>query len=139
VIETLKLFGLEGELKGLNDIVVNGRKISGCAQTRKNNIILQHGTFLIDFDISKITDILTPSTVKFADKSSSDVTSRMISLANILGYTPTHEQVKENIIKGFEKAFDISISNGTLSDGENNLVQELLERKYYNTEWNFRR
>ncbi|UCH89396.1 MAG: lipoate--protein ligase family protein [Thermoplasmata archaeon] len=139
IIETLKLFGLIGELKGLNDVVIGDKKISGCAQTRKGNIILQHGTFMMELDASKISQILTPSTTKFRDKVSTDVCSRLTCLANILGYTPSHKDVKNKLIQGFENAFNVKITIGTLTEQENVLVEELLERKYHNQQWNFKR
>jgi len=139
VIETLNLFGLRAELSGLNDITIAGKKISGCAQTRKNNVILQHGTFLIDLDRTRITEILTPSTVKFQDKNIDDVNGRITSLTSLLGYVPTHDQVKRNIVLGFEKAFRVKIEKGSLLQDEIGLVEDLLGRKYNNNEWNFRR
>lgn len=139
VIEALKFFGLNAEIQGLNDIVINNRKISGCAQTRKSNIILQHGTFLIDFDRSRVSQILTPSTMKFSDKNVKGPNGYMTSLANILGYAPTHDEVKKNLIWGFEKAFNIKLTKGQLLKDEENLVKDLLNRKYNNSSWNFRR
>jgi lipoate-protein ligase A len=139
ILETLKLFGLEGELKGMNDVVISGKKISGCAQTRKKNIVLQHGTFLMDLDTTRISEVLTPNTVKLGDKTSMDIIGRLTCLAKILGYTPTHDEVKSKLIKGFEKAFNVSVEPGELTGKEQNLVDELLDRKYHNTQWNFRR
>ena len=139
VLETLRLFGLSPEIKGLNDIVINDKKISGCAQTRKNNYILQHGTILIDFDTNRISQILTPSAVKFQDKKIADITDRMTSLSNLLGYVPTQDEVKNNLVRGFTNAFGVTIENGKLSDAESTMITELLERKYHNSDWNFRR
>jgi lipoate-protein ligase A len=139
VVETFKLFGLPAEIRGLNDIIINGKKISGCAQTRKNNVILQHGTFLLDFDLSRISQILTPSNIKLQDKRSANILDQITSLANLLGYTPSHDEVKKNIIQGFENAFDVKIVKGTLTNDEKEYVDELLIRKYHNSDWNLRR
>ncbi|RLF89943.1 lipoate--protein ligase family protein, partial [Thermococci archaeon] len=46
LVDALKDLGLNAEFSGLNDIVVNGKKISGSAQTRRKGVILQHGTFM---------------------------------------------------------------------------------------------
>jgi lipoate-protein ligase A len=139
VIETLKLFDLSAELTGLNDITIDGKKISGCAQTRKNNIILQHGTFLIDLDRNLVTDILTPSRLKFQDKSADDLNGRITCLSSLLGYSPTLDELKQKIIMGFETAFKVRIEKGELTVDEKALVEDLLGRKYHNNEWNFRR
>jgi lipoate-protein ligase A len=139
VLETLKLFGLSPQISGLNDIVIDDKKISGCAQTRKNNYILQHGTILIDFDTARMCQLLTPSVMKFQDKNIEDVAGRMTSLSNLLGYVPTHAEVRDNLVQGFANAFGVTLENGELSEHEGKLVTELLERKYHNSDWNFRR
>jgi lipoate-protein ligase A len=84
-------------------------------------------------------EILTPSAVKFIDKSTLGICDRMTSLANLLGYTPTHEEVKNKIVMGFENAFNVKLNRGSLTEKEDELVQELLERKYSNSQWNYRR
>ncbi len=43
----LRALGMPAEFKPINDITVNGRKISGNAQTRRFHGILQHGTLLV--------------------------------------------------------------------------------------------
>src|SRR3989344_5599290 len=48
VIVGLQQFGLAGQFVPINDILVNDKKISGNAQTRRNGCILQHGTILMD-------------------------------------------------------------------------------------------
>jgi lipoate---protein ligase len=42
----------------LNDITVNNKKVSGNAQTRRNGVLLQHGTILLDIDIDKMFSVL---------------------------------------------------------------------------------
>jgi len=139
VLECLKLFGLSPEFEGLNDVVISGKKISGCAQTRKKNVILQHGTILLDLDIDKMARLLTPSKMKFSDKNVVNLKNRLTCLSELLDYVPTHTEVKRNLIAGFENAFDVTIEPGKLSREECSLVEDLLERKYTNHDWNFRR
>ena len=44
IVEALKGLGLDAEASGRNDILVNGRKVSGTAQRIFKNRILHHGT-----------------------------------------------------------------------------------------------
>ncbi len=46
---------------GTSDVVVMGKKISGSAQRRSWNILLQHGTFLLDFDKAEWVDVIKVS------------------------------------------------------------------------------
>jgi lipoate-protein ligase A len=44
--------------RGHTDLVINGRKFSGNAQRRKTNAVLFHGTFLLDFTVDIIEELL---------------------------------------------------------------------------------
>jgi lipoate-protein ligase A len=57
VVDCLKDLGFEAN-SPLNDIAVNNKKVSGNAQTRRNGVLLQHGTILLDIDIDKMFSVL---------------------------------------------------------------------------------
>ena len=54
VIKGLKHLWIESKYAPINDIIVNSKKISGNAQTRKLKTVLQHGTILMDVDVDKM-------------------------------------------------------------------------------------
>ncbi len=62
VLDALKFaFAKEGimlERKGISDLVLRGKKVSGNAQRRKRNRFYVHGTVLYDFDINNIQSLL---------------------------------------------------------------------------------
>ena len=68
IIDSLTMLGIQSEFKPINDIVVNGKKISGNAQTRRNGILLQHGTILVDLDVKKMFSLLKVGKEKISDK-----------------------------------------------------------------------
>lgn len=43
---------------GHTDLAINGRKFSGNAQRRRKNFLLFHGTFLLNFDLALISELL---------------------------------------------------------------------------------
>ena len=51
IMKGLGNIGIESQYIPINDIISNGRKISGNAQTRKQKTVLQHGTVLMDVDV----------------------------------------------------------------------------------------
>ena len=53
----VKTWGLSGEIEtqGISDLTLNGRKFSGNAMRRGKKFFLFHGTFLYQFDLSKIS------------------------------------------------------------------------------------
>ena len=46
IIDALKSIGINAEYAPINDITVDGKKISGNAQTRRDGAVLLHGTIL---------------------------------------------------------------------------------------------
>ena len=58
VVNALRSLGIAAEHRPLNDVVVNGRKISGSAQTRKAGVVLQHGTIIVDSDIDLMMRVI---------------------------------------------------------------------------------
>lgn len=48
------------EVMGITDLVRYERKFSGNAQRRKRHFLLFHGTFLLDFDIARVQELLHP-------------------------------------------------------------------------------
>ncbi len=50
ILDGLRTIGIEGQFIPINDLLVNGKKFSGNAQTRKRGVLLQHGTILLDVD-----------------------------------------------------------------------------------------
>jgi len=65
VIDALKEIGLVATFSGLNDISINEKKISGNAQTRKEKIVLQHGTILLSINKKLFANSLKFSKVKY--------------------------------------------------------------------------
>lgn len=54
----LRQLGLDIELRGISDLVLAGRKISGNAQRWQKNAFIHHGTFLFGFDLDLIGTLL---------------------------------------------------------------------------------
>lgn len=58
VTAALKNLGVNAELSGRNDIVVEGRKISGNAQFSTKGRMFSHGTLLFDSEIESVVSAL---------------------------------------------------------------------------------
>ena len=50
IIAALDARGVAVKHKGISDLAINGKKVSGNAQKRRRNAILHHGTLMYDFD-----------------------------------------------------------------------------------------
>jgi lipoate-protein ligase A len=139
IVEGLAGLGIQAEFVPLNDIIVNGKKISGSAQTRRNRTILQHGTVLIDTDVEKMFSILRVPSEKIKDKLIIDVKERVTSIKNVMSEKISFEEVCSALAKGFEKSLNMELNEGELKDTEIALAEEIKMARYSNPEWNHRR
>ncbi len=136
VIRGLKSLGMEPHFVPINDILVNGKKISGNAQTRRNGVLLQHGTILYSTDVKKMFSVLRVSKEKMSDKLIKSAEERVTSVTKEKPGTSMAE-LYEAVLKGFTDGRD-SVS-GSLTTAEEARSIELAEKVYNNKEWNFSR
>lgn len=135
IIDGLKNLGIEAQFVPINDIVVNGKKVSGNAQTRRRGVLLQHGTILYDLNVRKMFSLLKVSQEKISDKMIKSVEERVTKLLDF-GNFPM-EEVYSALLKGFTHGKDFEI--GQLTQTEVAWAKELAETKYRSHEWNFMR
>lgn len=137
VVEGLRKLGLPAEFKPINDIVVNGKKVSGNAQTRRGGMILQHGTVLLEADVKKMFSILKVPDEKIRDKMIAAVEERVTSVEREAKKKIGFKETKAAMIKAFKEGFDLA--EGELSKEELGKAAELSKSKYSKREWNFMR
>ena len=78
--QALLALGVKAELSGRNDILVDGRKVSGYAKRVYKDRLMVHGTLMFDVDIDCLTRVLTPPTSKLESKGIASVKSRVLNL-----------------------------------------------------------
>jgi len=133
LVDALESLGLNAGFSGLNDIVANGKKISGSAQTRRKGVILQHGTFMYSTRLEILGKVLRVSRVKLADKGVSSIWERVTTLEREgikLNRWEAYELLREHFFSAFE------LEEGELTDYELELAEELIEKRYGNRKWN---
>src|SRR5208337_106311 len=85
IVSGLGTIGINADFVPINDIAVDGRKISGNAQTRKEGVLLQHGTVLYDVDVRKMFSVLNVSAEKISDKMIKSAEERVTSVTRHVG------------------------------------------------------
>ena len=134
IVEALRALGLQAEASGRNDILVDGRKVSGTAQRVARNRILHHGTLLFDSDASMVAGALNVDPEKFRSKSAQSVRSRIGNIRSFL---------KEDMdLPAFWSYLKTALAGSglvqeSLSPEELKEVCALRESKYNTWEWNF--
>jgi len=135
----LRRLGVPAEFKPINDIVAQGKKMSGNAQTRGMNVVHQHGTILRKVNPALMFRVLNVPSEKIRDKLIKSVKERVTSINDILGREVSFKELKDALIHGFEDSFGIELTPGDVTDFEENLAQRLKAEKYATKEWNFKR
>lgn len=135
VIQALRALGVPAEDSGRNDIVVGGRKISGCAQVIEGGRLLHHGTLLFSADLEAAEQALCPAPEKFVSKSTKSVSSRMTNLAPLLppgrrmGILQFRDYLARAVAPEGQKI--------VLDPGARREIRRLAEEKYRSWEWTY--
>jgi lipoate-protein ligase A len=117
----------------LNDILVNNKKVSGNAQTRRNNTLLQHGTILLNVDFDKMFSVLNVPSEKIKDKMLENVKSR------VMGLNKTFEEVADKLKVSFSEKFNSQFIVDDLTDKEKKDTEKLVTKKYSAYQWNWKK
>jgi lipoate-protein ligase A len=139
IINGLNNLGVKSTYAPINDILVNNKKISGNAQTRKLNTVLQHGTILTDVDVEKMFQLLKVPNEKIKGKLIANVKERVTSLTHEMNTDFSFESVSNALQSGFEETFDISLIPGELTQEEKKLASSFKDNYFGTKEWNHQR
>jgi len=102
IINALAVFGIKAEKSGRNDILVNGRKVSGSAFKQNIDRSFHHGTLLLGADLTRLSNYLNPSKKKLISKGVKSVRSRVANLSELVPEI-NHELVCDAIKEAFFK------------------------------------
>ena len=137
MMKALQALGVPATLSGRNDILVEGKKVSGFAKRVCKNRLMVHGTLMYNVDVDVLTHVLNPSKTKLQSKGIASVRSRVTNLCN---YLP-----KLSDIQAFKNRLEEILSNN-YSDAEYKLseadlahIQQLTDEKFATWEWNYGR
>ena len=132
VIEYLKTLGVEATFSGRNDILVDGKKISGTAETVYKNRIMHHGTLLFESDYNTIEKVLSPSKVKIESKGIKSVKSRVTGVKEHLKSPLSISEFKSGLCEFLKKELEEYLFTGADLERINNLATN----KYSTFAWN---
>ena len=135
VISALRKLGLSAEVSGRNDIVANGRKISGNAQTVVNGRILHHGTLLFNADVSVLSKALSPDPEKIASKGIKSVSSRVANVNDLIGREVSCEEIYSLIRCEVQSLY--GAKDYKLNKTEIERAKKLADDKYRTWEWTY--
>jgi lipoyl(octanoyl) transferase len=118
------------------EVTVDGRKLVGSAQTRRRNVVLQHGTLPLYGDITRLIDYLNLPSDAERDLLRVKLTGRAITLHQALGRRVELDDAVSAMRAGFAGALNLELTPGELTAEERRWAEELRQERYSQTEWN---
>ena len=137
VIQALNDMGVPAEFQGRNDIVVEGKKISGNAQAWYKGKMLHHGTILFDVDLAFVASVLNVKQDKIQSKG---IKSNRARVTNILPYLSTKmdmEAFKNHLLEQLMGKKVTSMDIIPMSHEILEWVQTRQKEKFATHEWNY--
>lgn len=121
------------------ELVVEGRKVAGSAQTRQKGVILQHGAILLDLDEDKLIQTFKFSSDAVRDRVKASLSQKAVAINKIIQKPVSIDECKIAFKEGFEDALHIELVEYTLTEEQERYVKELETKRYANEEWNFKK
>ena len=137
LMKALQSLGVPATLSGRNDILVEGKKVSGFAKRVCKNRLMVHGTLMYKVDVDVLTHVLHPSATKLQSKGVSSVRSRV---ANLCDYLPEITDIQifsqrlEEILSCHYADAEYKLSEQDLAN-----IRRLRDEKFATWEWNYGR
>lgn len=123
------------EVPSAYEIVVGGKKLIGSAQARKKEGVLQHGSFPLHGDLTRITQALVfpdePARAAAANK----LLSRATTAESVTGQVLAWETAAKAFVEAFESQLGLKFERGELTSAEKTRAEELLQKKYDHPDW----
>ncbi len=136
VVDALGKLGVQAELSGRNDILAEGRKVSGNAQFATKGRMFSHGTLMFDTEIDAVVSALKVKKDKIESKGIKSVRSRVANISEFLKEPMTIEAFRMEILKSIFGGEDkIQYYELTEQDWEN--IRKLSAERYQKWEWNY--
>jgi lipoate-protein ligase A len=113
------------EIRGTTDLTIGDSKFSGNAQRRRRNFLLFHGSFLLQFDLELMVQLL-----KFPSRQP-DYRANRAHTEFLTQLALPQETVKEAL----QKEWNANESSQTFPQS---LVENLVQNRYASDEWNLK-
>ncbi|KGR75783.1 lipoate--protein ligase [Ureibacillus sinduriensis] len=136
VVDALEKLGINAELSGRNDILAEGRKVSGNAQYSTRGRMFSHGTLMFKTDVDAVVSSLKVKKDKIESKGIKSVRSRVGNISDYLKEPMTIQDFRMEILKSIFGGED-KIQYYELTEEDWKKIHEISEERYQKWEWNY--
>ncbi|MDM5357569.1 lipoate--protein ligase [Peribacillus sp. RS7] len=136
VVETLEKLGIHAELSGRNDILAEGKKISGNAMFSTKGRMFSHGTLLFQSEMDHIVSALKVKKDKIESKGIKSIRSRVGNIADFLKEPMSVEEFRSFLLQNIFKDSG-EVTEYVLTEADWEEIHKISEERYQNWEWNY--
>lgn len=102
IIDTFKAFGVPAEYKPVNDIITQGRKISGTGAAQIEDMMILVGNFIQDFNYDMMSKCLRVPDEKFRDKVHKTMYENLTTIQRETGKIPANAELAADLLPRYE-------------------------------------
>ncbi|AIG65598.1 lipoate--protein ligase [Weissella tructae] len=135
VVRALHNMGIPVEVTGRNDLVIDGKKVSGNAQRYQGGYLMHHGTLLFDTDVDTMVHALNVADEKFMSKAAKSVRARVGAIGDYVPEGMTMADFRSALL--YELTNQGTDGEYVLSDEQWTEIKTLAQDKFSNWEWNW--
>jgi lipoate-protein ligase A len=121
------------------ELVVEGKKVAGSAQTRQKGVILQHGSILLDMDVELLFSLLNFPSERVKQRMMESFRQKAVTINEVSTRPIGLQEAIEAFGRGFASGLDVELVESGLTAEEQELAHELAQTRYGTEEWNMRR
>ena len=128
VLSALEALGIDACFTGRNDILIDGKKISGNAQYKLGGKTVHHGSLLFDSDIEQMVKSTCVSNYKIVSKGIKSVRERVTNIAEHMKQPISPEAFKELMVNHIVGENAVKYC---LSDEEKQRIQVIADERFH--------
>lgn len=137
-IAAYRVIGIPAEYKPVNDIIANGRKISGNGVAEIGDYIVFVGNLIVDFDYETMVRVLRVPDEKFRDKVYKTLQDNLSTIKRELGYAPPRNELWDLLAEKFMEVLG-PLEVETTVDAQWRAETDHLAARMLTDEWLYRR
>lgn len=134
VIEALNKLGINAAKRRTCDIAIDGKKISGSAQSQRGNRALHHGTLLFNANLGLLANMLKTTDGKIESRSVKSFRSVVTNISEHIDKNISLDEFKVNLLNAL---FPNGIEKVELNEKQLKEINDLAKNKYSDWQWNY--
>lgn len=112
------------------EMVVDGKKLSGNAQTRKDGVLLQHGSIPMSINEEMLFDLFLFPSEQIKEQKRQAFANKAIAINQITNKKHMFDQLVKAFYKGFQTGLNVTFTPLTLTQQQWDEVHHLAKTKY---------